>query len=299
MSRQPRRSQRKDPVQIWRPEIPPEDTAPGLRLPVPDPNDWGVTPEGARDLLLRQTCPICGEGPWQSVLNHVSRKHAIRRQIMRDVCLLSTRDKVTDGELREKFRANGNANVATLLANATSWDRRTARRTKRAVANDVKLIEWAEAHPEEMAALRAGFRERMNTPAARAASQKAMRKAAAERVVTDEQRAAFRDRMSNPEVAAKRQAKIEATRIETCTIDGCERQHAARGYCNMHWRRWRNTGNAGPAQRVAPAYRTGCQVEGCQRKHWIKGYCRLHHERVQRDGAPGPAAPLRRQSVSA
>lgn len=28
----------------------------------------------------------------------------------------------------------------------------------------------------------------------------------------------------------------------TCTIDGCEREHAARGWCDLHWSRWRKRG---------------------------------------------------------
>lgn len=32
--------------------------------------------------------------------------------------------------------------------------------------------------------------------------------------------------------------------MKKCSIDGCERPFYGRGYCNMHWQRWRSRGHA-------------------------------------------------------
>ena len=31
--------------------------------------------------------------------------------------------------------------------------------------------------------------------------------------------------------------------MKTCSIDGCEKEHVARGFCSMHWQRWREHGD--------------------------------------------------------
>ena len=37
--------------------------------------------------------------------------------------------------------------------------------------------------------------------------------------------------------------------MNQCTIAGCEKPRRARGYCNMHWKRWRRNGDPLVAQR--------------------------------------------------
>lgn len=36
----------------------------------------------------------------------------------------------------------------------------------------------------------------------------------------------------------------------TCTIDGCDNPHMARGWCSKHWKRWRSTGDPLTVKRV-------------------------------------------------
>lgn len=62
----------------------------------PEPEQWGVTPSEARQLLLQQMCPVCGRGPWKSPLNHAALKHGIGKFTMRNICDLKIRESVAD-----------------------------------------------------------------------------------------------------------------------------------------------------------------------------------------------------------
>lgn len=74
-----------------------------------------------------------------------------------------------------------------------------------------------------------------------------------------------------------------------CEADGCERAHYAKGYCQVHWRRWKRDGTPGPAE-IAPVHapRGVCSVEGCGRTHSSKGYCASHYTQFKRKGEAVP-----------
>lgn len=66
----------------------------------------------------------------------------------------------------------------------------------------------------------------------------------------------------------------------TCSIDGCDGEHVARGWCNRHWHRWRQHGD--------PLYVRPdrvCAEEGCARPYYARGYCHLHYGRLMRLGS--------------
>ena len=80
-----------------------------------------------------------------------------------------------------------------------------------------------------------------------------------------------------------------------CSVEGCGKRVLARGWCNMHYSRWRATGEVGPAE-AKYLYRSGtrpCSIEGCDR--YVRGgsryMCKLHYERFRLTGDPGPAKP--------
>lgn len=87
-----------------------------------------------------------------------------------------------------------------------------------------------------------------------------------------------------------------------CSIDGCEKQHFARGWCQMHYRRWKVTGSPGEAERLtALVARTKskrtCTVEGCDRLVGSFDMCAMHYTRWRRHGDTQRSASVGRPRV--
>lgn len=76
----------------------------------------------------------------------------------------------------------------------------------------------------------------------------------------------------------------------TCTIEGCGKKMLARGWCSMHYRRWRVTGDPGPAE--SSFYRAPgvlCSVEGCEKEAATLRMCPMHYQRQRTRGDVGSA----------
>ncbi len=71
----------------------------------------------------------------------------------------------------------------------------------------------------------------------------------------------------------------------TCTIDGCERAVAARGWCRLHYHRWHRHGDPlhvtpwTPPPQNRPRT-TGCSSGGCAAPHFAKGMCKSHYQQA-------------------
>lgn len=76
----------------------------------------------------------------------------------------------------------------------------------------------------------------------------------------------------------------------TCSVDGCENSHVAKGLCDRHYRRWRNHGDPLAGRNFGL---TSCSVEGCARSHYGRGWCRVHYNRWRQTGDPSGGGPLR------
>lgn len=78
----------------------------------------------------------------------------------------------------------------------------------------------------------------------------------------------------------------------TCSVTGCGKTVLARGWCNLHYKRWHQTGDPGlPGLTRLPDH-SPCRVDGCERPNFANGFCELHRGRVRQHGDPGPAGQL-------
>ncbi len=77
-----------------------------------------------------------------------------------------------------------------------------------------------------------------------------------------------------------------------CAVEGCEEPRQARGFCRMHYGRWRYSGDPGPPGRKNFPAPGECTIEGCGAAPKAKGLCELHWNRWYRHGDP-EAQPFR------
>lgn len=77
-------------------------------------------------------------------------------------------------------------------------------------------------------------------------------------------------------------------RVRKCEVEGCGRSHLARGYCGLHYKRWRATGS------TDSRFTESCSVAGCERQHRAEGLCGLHHGRKVAGWSDLEVRPTRR-----
>lgn len=68
-----------------------------------------------------------------------------------------------------------------------------------------------------------------------------------------------------------------------CSIESCGRKHYAKGWCNLHWKRWRKHGDPSTVSEVA---RQPCSVVDCDRLAVARGWCDMHWRRWRKHGDP-------------
>ena len=73
-----------------------------------------------------------------------------------------------------------------------------------------------------------------------------------------------------------------------CAVNGCDRsEKITRGWCGMHYKRWRKTGNPlGKLQGVPSRANVGCKIEGCENPHNARGWCLTHYNRWKQKNDP-------------
>lgn len=77
-----------------------------------------------------------------------------------------------------------------------------------------------------------------------------------------------------------------------CAISGCNRPPQGRGWCKMHWKRWKSNGDPTKTRPSGGHNKKGpCLVSGCERKYHAQGYCKWHYYRFTRYGDPMAIGP--------
>lgn len=64
----------------------------------------------------------------------------------------------------------------------------------------------------------------------------------------------------------------EAVAEKKCKVEGCKRPYRAKGYCNVHFRKWRR----GELEKK-PRYKI-CSEENCRGQIFRAGYCEKHYQ---------------------
>lgn len=85
-----------------------------------------------------------------------------------------------------------------------------------------------------------------------------------------------------------------------CSVDGCDGAHDAKGFCGLHYGRWKKSGSTDPSGIMfgkRPA--KPCSVDGCDRHVSSHGLCSVHWKRFMRRGVTMPFVPSRDPYVDA
>ena len=69
----------------------------------------------------------------------------------------------------------------------------------------------------------------------------------------------------------------ENTVVKKCRVEGCKRPYRAKGYCNVHYRKWRRGELAKPRYKI-------CSAEDCRKPMVRWGLCQAHLDAAQSKG---------------
>lgn len=76
--------------------------------------------------------------------------------------------------------------------------------------------------------------------------------------------------------------------LPPCAVEGCQNPMAVRGWCNIHYTRWKRHGD--PTFTLTPGRGKPlfCSIEGCDKPYEARGWCQMHYARWKKYGTPLP-----------
>lgn len=72
----------------------------------------------------------------------------------------------------------------------------------------------------------------------------------------------------------------------TCSIDECEKPVLGRGWCSMHYNRWRRNGDPLVAGVERESNARACKIDGCAALAAVRGWCSRHYSHFRNHGHP-------------
>ena len=73
----------------------------------------------------------------------------------------------------------------------------------------------------------------------------------------------------------ERKIVLNPSPVRKCSLEGCNKKHYGRGYCEFHYYRHRDGTQLDKPHRSK--VKRKCSVRGCQEKHVGRGFCMKHY----------------------
>lgn len=235
------------------------------------------TPDGVRKYLDALLCPFCGKGPYKAPLMHIAKIHGLSHQEVREMAGVSMSASFTDPDtharnVRNGYRSGGPGTDA--IAKAVAQRKIQGRRQTAALTSSGKesIRRAKSVRDAQLAQERADIANQWNS---------------SDKTWADVGRIAVAYGVTPHRMAQRMRraglncpdGRVETTNRPTprpkrhhCDVDGCEREHIAKGLCSYHYYKMREASGLAPE----------CTEAGCIKPRVARGLCAAHYYLVKK-----------------